>query len=31
MAEAPLVAVDFNAMWDRTHVSLGTLGVKWDL
>ncbi|HVS04949.1 MAG TPA: hypothetical protein VHK65_02135 [Candidatus Dormibacteraeota bacterium] len=31
MSEPPLVAVDFNAMWDRTHVSLGTLGVKWDL
>lgn len=31
MSDPPLVSVDFNAMWDKHHVSLGTLGVKWDL
>jgi hypothetical protein len=31
MSNPPLVHLDFNAMFDRNHVSLGTLGVKWDL
>jgi hypothetical protein len=30
-SQPPLVVLDFNALWDRDHVALGTPGVRRDL